>query len=56
MLRNVDDESPGPHGGIRSPSGIQKVCCDLHKYDRQKVILLTGPSLSALSSAMVDDP
>jgi hypothetical protein len=28
----------------------------MHGYDRQKVIMLTGPILPALSSDMVDDP
>jgi hypothetical protein len=32
------------------------VRCDPHRYDREKVILLTGPILPALSSVMADDP
>jgi hypothetical protein len=32
------------------------VRCDLHGYDRQKVILLTSPILPGLSSVMADDP
>jgi hypothetical protein len=56
MLRNIDGEPLGPHRGIQSPSGIRKVCCDLHRHDRQKVILLLGSSLPAFSFAMADDP
>jgi hypothetical protein len=29
---------------------------NLHRHDRQNVILLTGPILPALSSVMADDP
>jgi hypothetical protein len=32
------------------------VRCGLHRHDRQKVILLMGPILPALSSVMDDDP
>jgi hypothetical protein len=49
--------------GVRSPFRIQNVCCDLHRHDRQKVILLTGlilPAFSsivpALSSVMANEP
>jgi hypothetical protein len=49
-------QAPWPPWGFRSPSGIQKLSCDLHRYDRQKVILLTCPILPALSSVMADDP
>jgi hypothetical protein len=31
-------------------------CAGLHRHDRQKVILLTGHSLHALSFAMADGP
>jgi hypothetical protein len=54
--RNVDGGPPRPPWGIRSPSGIRKVRCDLHRHNRQKVIWITGPILIALSSIMVNDP
>jgi hypothetical protein len=41
--------------GFRSPSGVRKVRCDLHRRDRKMVILLTGPILPALSFVMADD-
>jgi hypothetical protein len=47
---------PRPSRGVWSPSGVRKVSHDLHRHDRQKVILLMGPSLPALSFAMADDP
>jgi hypothetical protein len=54
--KNIDGEPPGPHGEIQSPSDIRKMCCDLHKHDRQKAILLIGHILPALSYVMADDP
>jgi hypothetical protein len=60
MLKNVDSGPPGPRGGggglVRLLSGIRKVCCDMHRHDRQKVIILMGSILPALSSVMADDP
>jgi hypothetical protein len=54
----------GGVGDPRAPSinakkrrgGNQKVCCDLHRHDRQKVILLIDPIFHAVSSVMPDDP
>jgi hypothetical protein len=45
-----------PPWGFRSPSGIRKERCDLHRHDRQKIILLMGLILPALSFVMADDP
>jgi hypothetical protein len=55
-VKNIDSGPLGPREGVQSPFGIRKVYCDLHSHDRQKVILLTGLILLALSSIMVDDP
>jgi hypothetical protein len=43
-LRNINDERPGcgPHPGFK------RCVVNLHRHDRQKVILLTGPILSHL--------
>jgi hypothetical protein len=51
-LRNVDG---GPPGGGPHP-GSKRCVVNMHRHDRQKVILLTGLILSALSSVMAHDP
>jgi hypothetical protein len=57
MLKNVDDRPPSPRrGGGGSPSGSKICVINLHRHDRQKVILLMCPILPALSPVMVDDP
>jgi hypothetical protein len=40
----------GPH------LGSKRCVVNLHRYDRQKISLLTGPILSVLSSIMAHDP
>jgi hypothetical protein len=46
-----------PTGRGSSPHPGSKRCIvKLHRHDRQKVILLMGPILPALSSIMADEP
>jgi hypothetical protein len=47
---------PWPPWGFRSPLGVRKVRCGLHRHDIKNVILLTGPILPALSSVVANDP
>jgi hypothetical protein len=54
-VKNVDGRPPGPHGGDLHP-GSKMCVVNLHRYDTEKVIMLTGPILLALSSVMTDDP
>jgi hypothetical protein len=51
-LRNIDGGPPGggPH------LGFKRCVVNLHRHDRQRVILFTGLILSALSSFMAHDP
>jgi hypothetical protein len=42
-IKNVDGGPPGPHGGSDPHSGCEQCAINLHGYDRQGVILLTGP-------------
>jgi hypothetical protein len=37
-------------------SGSERCVVNLHRHDRQKVILLTSPILHTLSSVMADNP
>jgi hypothetical protein len=58
-LRNIDGGHPSPCRGEgrsdRHPGSKRRVV-DLHRHDRQKIILLMGPILPAISSVMADDP
>jgi hypothetical protein len=46
-----------PAGGGSDPHPGSKGCVvNLHRHDKQKVILLTGLILSALSSVMAHNP
>jgi hypothetical protein len=42
-------------GGVGLHLGSER-CFDLYRHDRQKVILLTGPTFPAPGSAMPYDP
>jgi hypothetical protein len=59
---NIKNVGGGPLGGPRGGGGSgphlrsKRCVVNLHSHDRQKVILLTGPILSALSSIMAHDP
>jgi hypothetical protein len=44
MLKNVDDMPPDPHGGSGLHPGSERFVINLYGYDRQKIILLTGPT------------
>jgi hypothetical protein len=51
--------APWPHGGVRGSDphlGSERCVVNLHRHDRQKVILLTSPILLTLSSVMADNP
>jgi hypothetical protein len=57
-VKNVDDRPLGrpPQGGGSGPHPGSKRCVvNLHRHDRQKVILLTGPTIPALGPVMADD-
>jgi hypothetical protein len=45
-----------PAGGSSPHPGSKRCVVNMHRHDRKKVILLTGPILSALSSVMAHDP
>jgi hypothetical protein len=57
-VKNIDDMPPweAPVGGSGPHPGSKRCVINLHRHDRQKVILLTSPILSALSSIMAHDP
>jgi hypothetical protein len=55
-MLEISTVGPQAPVGVRSPSGIRNVRYDLHRHDRQKVIILTGPILHALSFVMANDP
>jgi hypothetical protein len=58
-LRNVNSGPPGgPRrgGGVGPHPGFMRCVINMHRHDKQKVILLTGLILSALSSVMAHDP
>jgi hypothetical protein len=60
MLRNIDGGPLAPlrGGGGRGSGphpGSKRYVVNLHRYDRQKVILLMGPILHLLSFVMADD-
>jgi hypothetical protein len=40
--------TPGPHGGSGPHLGSEGRAVNLHGYDRQRVILLTGPATERL--------
>jgi hypothetical protein len=44
MLKNIDGGPPGPHGGAGPHLGSEGCVVNLHGHDRQRVILLTGPT------------
>jgi hypothetical protein len=53
----ADTLAPAGEGGGSGPHPGSKRCVvNLHRHDRQKVILLTGPILPALSSVVANDP
>jgi hypothetical protein len=55
-LRNIDSGPPGLRGGSGPHLGSERCVVNLHRHDRQKVIMLTGLILPALSSVMANDP
>jgi hypothetical protein len=58
-VKNIDGGHPGPRrggGGSGPHPGSKRCVVNLHRHDRQKVILLTGPILPALSSVVANDP
>jgi hypothetical protein len=57
--KNVDSRPPAPPprgGGSGLHPRSERCVVNMHGYDRQKVILLTGPSLPALIAIMAYDP
>jgi hypothetical protein len=55
-LKNVDGRPPGSRGGFGLQSGSVRCVVNLHRYDRQKVILLMGLILPALILVMAYNP
>jgi hypothetical protein len=57
-VKNIDGGPPRrpPQGGSSPHPGSKGCVVNLHRHDRQKVILLTCPILSALGSVMPHDP
>jgi hypothetical protein len=56
MLINVDGRPLGSHGGSGPLLGAEGCIVNMHGYDRQRVILLTGSHFSTLGPAMADGP
>jgi hypothetical protein len=54
-VKNIDDGHPGPHGGSGPHPGYKRCVVNLHRHDRQKVILLTGLILPTLCSVMAEN-
>jgi hypothetical protein len=54
--KNVDGRPPGPLGGSGLHPRSKRCVVNLLGYDRQKVILLTGPILPALIPIMAYNP
>jgi hypothetical protein len=54
--RRQAPERPTSQGGSGPHPGSKMCVVNLHRHDRQKVILLMGPILSSLSYVMSRDP
>jgi hypothetical protein len=56
--KSIDNGQLGPHGGGEAPVSIRdlKVVINMHAYDRQKAILLTGPTFPTPGPVMAYDP
>jgi hypothetical protein len=54
--KNIDGSPPNPIGGSGLHPGSERCVLNLHGYDRQKVILLTGLTFPATDPVMADDP
>jgi hypothetical protein len=54
--KNIDGRPPNPIGGSGLHPGSERCVLNLHGYDRQKVILLTGLTFPATGPVMADDP
>jgi hypothetical protein len=55
--KNIDGRPRGPHGGAFGLNPGSEICVvNLHGYERQKIILLTGLTFPAPGPAMAYDP
>jgi hypothetical protein len=55
-VKNVDSGLPGRRGGSGLHLGSKRCVVNLHGYQRQKVILLMGPTFTTPGPTMAYDP